>query len=234
MRSGEYPTLKSVPHFKPDSFSKIGSNDSWDRVSVGPIAGESVDQNSRETSKGIIKIYNLGSCVDEDIIYKETFLPGLEISNTQSISCSSYVGGVVLEINNEDNNSLSFKQPEAVFIYNNQQYRVPIKNIFFEGHHISFENGIDAAVYVIPRVRQTTDGRISIDMTGAIIYLSPRVYPTLLSQLYILNDPFNQYSNLEIANKVKSGLVLQEVVDKMTIISDSSINYLFSSKINHA
>jgi len=180
------------------AFSKIGSNDSWDRLSTGIISGEANSQNDKETATGITRLYQLGSCVDQDINYNGTFLPGLAVSKTQSLSCKSAVGGILLEQKN-NNDSVTFKQPIGAFIYNNRQINLPIKNLYFNGKMITYEEGIDAVAYVIPKLVQTNDGKVSVDPTGAVIYLSPLVKNSLMGKLYILNDYYGEYTDLNKA-----------------------------------
>ncbi len=174
------------------AFSKIGSNDSWDRVSAGILGGASDDSQMQETATGITKVYQLGGCVDSDIPYNRTFLPGITISKTQQMQCNSYVGGVVLEIV-ENNGQISIKQPTGVFFYNNKQYRIPIKNVFVGGQMISFAEGIDSVVYLVPKIDQASG---QIDNIGAMIYLSPRTHYSLMGRLYILDDYYNEYPTL--------------------------------------
>jgi asparagine N-glycosylation enzyme membrane subunit Stt3 len=179
------------------AFSKIGSNDSYDRISTGPISGATNSQNTQETATGITKIYNLGSCVDGDISYNGTFLPGISVNAQQSLNCNSYIGGIILEMEMKGNTSVVFKQPQAVFIYNNKQYKIPMKNLYFEGKMISFGSGLDAVAYIIPSI----DTKGQFDETGAVIYLSPRIFNSLLGRVYILNDYYKEYVGLTLANK---------------------------------
>jgi len=179
------------------AFSEIGSNSSWDRVSSGPASGAADPQNSQETSTGINKVYNLGSCVDADISYNGTFLPGISISSQQTMTCNSYIGGITQEIDSAGNASVAFQQPQAVYIYNNKQYKIPIKNLYFEGKMITFDSGLDAVAYIIPSI----DSKGQFDETGAVIYLSPRIFNSLLGRLYILDDYYKQYTSLSLAVK---------------------------------
>jgi asparagine N-glycosylation enzyme membrane subunit Stt3 len=185
------------------AYSKIGSNDSWDRFSTGPSVGVTSEQNIKETSTGVIKIYSMGGCVDEDIKYQNIFLPGLSVSKTQNIVCNSYLAGIIVEMNAVENNSVGFKQPEAVFVYNNQQIKIPIKNLYFNGQRTSFEGGIDAVAYIIPSI----DSQGQLDQTGAIIYLSPRVFNSLIGKLYILGDYYKEYGGLELVKKEQDPVV---------------------------
>lgn len=185
------------------AFSKIGSNDSWDRISQGVASGESSDKDMQETSRGVTRIYNIGTCVDEDITYQsngsQIFLPGISITKTQSMVCNSYLGAIIVEMN-EKNGQMEVSQPWGVYVYQNRQYRIPIKNLYFSGKMISFDIGLNAVANIIPRVSQTGDGKISLDRTGAMVYLSPRVFNSLLGKVYVLNDPYNEYAGLKIAD----------------------------------
>ncbi len=181
------------------AFSKIGSNDSWDRISAGIFGGESDEAQIQETANGLTRIYQLGGCVDEDISYidnnSKVFLPGITISRTQQMQCNSYVIGVIVEFKDK-NGQTSIEQPMGVYYYNNKQYRIPIKNVFYNGQMISFEKGIDSVVYLIPKV---DDKSGKIDLVGAMIYLSPRTFNSLMGRLYILGDYYNEYPTLKEA-----------------------------------
>jgi asparagine N-glycosylation enzyme membrane subunit Stt3 len=185
------------------AFSKIGSNDSWDRISTGVASGASDDKNVQETANGVTRIYNVQTCVDSDIDYRENgskiFLPGISVGKTQSLSCNSYLGGIILEMSGEGN-SLQVGQPIGVYVYQNKQYRVPIKNLYFNGKMSSFPSGLDAVAYIIPKVSSTTDGKISLDPIGAMIYLSPRVFDSLLGKVYVLNDYAKEYTGLRLSD----------------------------------
>ena len=187
------------------AFSKIGSDDSWDRISAGVPSGVANSKDNKETSKGMTRLYNVQTCVDGDINYNGTFLPGMGVTKTQQVACKSYLGGIVIEQNVSENN-IRFNQPRGIFLYNNQQYYVPIKNLYFNGQMVSFENGIDAVAYVIPNIVQT-NGQYGLDTAGAVMYLSPRVMPTLIGQLYVLEDYNNQYSGLTVAHTAQDPTV---------------------------
>ncbi len=182
------------------AFSKIGSNDSWDRVSSGIFGGVIDKRQNQETLRGETRVYQLGGCVDEDIIFENgsgqrTFIPGIKVTKTQQMVCNSYVAGVIIEIENLKNES-SIKQPIGVFFYNNKQYRIPIKNIFADGKFYSFNEGINSVVYFIPYI---DENERKIVKNGAIIYLSPRTFNSLMGRLYILNDPFEEYPTIKRA-----------------------------------
>jgi len=182
------------------AFSKIGSNDSWDRLSTGIVAGVMDEKQTQETAKGITYVYQVGTCVDGDINYKDenisVFLPGISLTKQQSLTCNAYLAGVILETQ-MDGALQKFKQPIGVFIYNNKQYRLPLKNIFYQGKMQDFGSGVDSVVYLIPSV-DAQKGQLN--GVGAIIYLSPRTFNSLLGRLYILNDYYKQYTGLILAH----------------------------------
>lgn len=181
------------------AFSKIGSNDSWDRVSAGVFGGASDEAQTQETANGLTRVYQLGGCVDEDISYSDNnsniFLPGIAISRTQQMQCNSYVIGTIIEFK-ENKGQQSITQPIGVYYYKDKQYRIPIKNVFYDGKMISFDKGIDSVVYLIPKVDEKSG---KMDMLGATIYLSPRTFNSLMGRLYILGDYYNEYPTLKKA-----------------------------------
>jgi hypothetical protein len=183
------------------AFSKIGSNDSWDRVSAGIFGGASDDTQEQETANGTTKVYQLGGCVDSDIAYSSgtsnIFLPGITISKTQQMQCNSYIIGVILSFNSNGKGQTTIGQPIGVFVYNNKQYRIPLQHVFVDGQMVSFESGIDSVVYLIPEI-DSASGKI--DNTGAMIYLSPRTFNSLMGRLYILDDYYNEYPTLTQAH----------------------------------
>jgi len=42
--------------------------------------------------------------------------------------------------------------------------------------------------------------KISVENLGAVIYLSPKVSKSLFAQLYLMNDPFNNYPTIRLAH----------------------------------
>lgn len=174
------------------AYSKIGSDESGvDRFASIPILQSDLSQMV-ETKTGETRIYQGGAYVDGDIIYKdgdkETLLPAQK----------AMIIGVVLETNNF-NNTISLKQPEGVFFYNNQQVRIPLRYIYVEDKLLDFKTGLDSVVSIIPKISQSNQG-LQIDNLGTAIYLSPKVSKSLFAQLYLLNDAFNNYPTLTLSH----------------------------------
>jgi asparagine N-glycosylation enzyme membrane subunit Stt3 len=180
---------------KYSAFSKIGSDDNWDRFSMIPT-GLSDEKNIQETSEGMVKIYQLGGIVDEDIYYKDIFLPGPSYDDYGRPSYKSFIGGIILKIRSDN---LLVDQPEAVYIYNNVQYKIPLRYLYFEGELHDFGSGLNGTLRLLPSIQQSSQG-LSIDPTGAGIYLSPRTGKTLFSKLYLLDDPFNEYEDISLVH----------------------------------
>ncbi|MEK6842139.1 MAG: STT3 domain-containing protein [Nanoarchaeota archaeon] len=178
---GKYPAYSSIG----------GDGAGGDRFAQIPIMLFNPSQ-IRETSTGEMRIYQGGAPVDQDIVYNtgdgEVFLP----------SDRAVVIGTVIEVV-RSNNSNSFKQPQAVFVYNQKQTNIPIRYLYYENKFSDFGSGLDAVIKIIPSVSQDGQG-VQIDGAGAIIYLSPRVSKGLFAQLYLLNDPLKEYGTVSVAH----------------------------------
>ena len=179
---------------KYSAYSKIGSDDDWDRLSIIPI-GVINDKNSKESADGLTVIYEFGGIVDEDIYYEDMFLPGPVYDEYGRPSYKSFIGGIILKISS--NNEV--EQPIAVYIYNNLQYRIPLRYLYVDNKLNDFGNGLNGTLRLIPAVQQSEQG-MSINPTGAGIYLSPRTGKTLFSKLYLMDDPLNEYEDISLVH----------------------------------
>ncbi len=187
--NASYLLVDSSDIGKYGAFSSIGSDENYDRYSWIPT---SLLDNSQvqESSEGKIRVYQFGSAIDEDIVYESNgsrvFLPG----------GAAAIGGVILE-SIESNESVSLKQPSAVFfnLNNNQQITIPLRYIYFNGHFQDFGSGLEGTAYIAPRV--FADGRV--DNFGGLVYISPRVTRGFFGQKYLLDDPFNKFPNFKTA-----------------------------------
>ncbi len=174
------------------AYSKIGGDEIGDdRISMIPTM-QSDPTQTKETSSGMIIIYNGGFGVDEDIIYKldnqSIFLP----KNKAAII------GIILEVTKTEE-TISLKQPEAAFFYNNKQTNIPLRYVYYNGQFMDFEGGLEATIKIIPRIYRSNQG-LQIDDLGAVMYLSPKVSKSLLSQLYLLDDALKNYETLELVH----------------------------------
>jgi len=183
------------------AYSKIGSDDNWDRYSMIPI-GASDNKNIKETSDGITRVYQFGSVVDEDIYYEGVFLPGPSYDKYGKPSYKSFIGGIILTV--ESNGVL--QQPEAAYFYNNLQYNIPLRYVYASGKLYDFGSGLNGTFRLIPAALESAQG-IAIDSYGAGIYLSPRTGKTLFSKLYLMNDPFNEYEDISLVHSEEDPIV---------------------------
>ena len=172
------------------AYSRIGSDEKGlDRFAQPPVMISDPSQ-TQETSEGMVRVYQGGAPVDEDIIYKEAgnqiFLP----------SGSAIVAGVILESTNEGSLT-TFNRPQGVFIYNQKQINVPIRYLYFNENLVDFGGGLEAVIRIIPLVDQNNQ-QVQIDNLGSLVYLSPKVSKSLFSQLYLLNDGFENYETITL------------------------------------
>jgi len=186
-----YLLIDSTDLGKYSAYSSIGSDDTNDRFSSIPTILLDSSQTV-ETSDGYIMVYSGGIFVDEDINYNDNgtqiFIPG----NTGN----SYIGGIIWTIRNgKDGKDTSFERPIGVYVFNGQQYRIPIRYAFIEGRLLDFGGGIEAVVRALPTLESN-----SINPIGSVLYLSPKVAKGLFAQLYLLDDAFGNYGTLELVH----------------------------------
>lgn len=192
------------------AYSSIGSSEEWDRMDS--ITTLNVDQSQiQETSTGEIRIYGGAAGVSDDMVYIENgttiFIPGASFDETGSPSYKSYLLGVIIEIDKSaSDGSFQIKQPRGVFYYNGNQYRIPLKYVYYMGQEIEFSEGINAGMQIIPSTYQDSNG-FQIDYLGASLYFDSRTIDSLLVQLFLLNDPRGTYPSIKMAYKEENQIV---------------------------
>ena len=189
---------------KYSAYSKIGSDEDWDRFSIIPT-GVLDERNIQETSNGITRIYQLNGVVDEDIYYENIFLPGPSYDEYGRPSYKAYTIGVIFNVNITEEGE-SIQQPEAVYIYNNIQYRIPVRYAYFNEKIYDFNSGLNATIRLFPSVQQAGQG-LNVNPFGAAIYLSPRTSNTLFAKLYLMDDPFEEYGDITLASSTDDQFV---------------------------
>ncbi len=203
-----YLLIDSTDLGKYPAYSKIGGDEENDRYSAIPVMPVDTSQ-TRETSTGTIRVYPTGIGVDEDIFYNsdgsEIFLPGPTYDKIGTPTYNSFLIGVMLEII-ESENLESMKQPTGIFYYNGQQIQIPLRYVYYNGEITDFNSGIDSVFSIIPMINSDGQG-VEVDQVGAGIYLSPKVSKSLFAQLYLLDDAFGNYPELEIAHAESSPVV---------------------------
>jgi asparagine N-glycosylation enzyme membrane subunit Stt3 len=176
---------------KYSAYSRIGSDETaQDRFSQIPVMVVDSRQTT-ETSQGELRVYQGVSQVDEDIIYttdnNDIFLP----------ANNAFIIGVIVETS-RIGESISIKQPTAVYFYNEQQVRLPLRYAYYRGEIIDFGTGIEGTVRIMQSLTNTGQG-VGVDELGSVIYLSPKVSASLFAQLYLMDDPSNLYETITFA-----------------------------------
>ena len=180
---------------KYSAYSSIGSDESGqDRFSSIPLMQLNEGQTT-EVAGGIIRVYEGGTFVDEDIEYNlegnDIFLPAQKAA----------IAGILWEIGDEGED-VNFESPIGVYFYNNVRYDIPIRYGYVEGQLLDFGAGLDAVVRGVPKLNEN-----SIDPLGTAIYLSPKVSKSLYAQLYLLDDVFENYGDLELVHSEQDQVV---------------------------
>jgi len=175
--NGTHLLIDSTEIGKYTAYSSIGSDENYDRFSwiMTFLMNE---KQTQETNNETIFVYPGGSVIDEDIVWeengKEIFLPKKRAG----------VGAILIRQNNEK----EILQPEAVFVYNNNQYRIPLRYAYFNDELHDFKTGLDSGVFLFPRLTQLSDGRSSFNELGAAMYLSRRTVHSQVARLYLFNQ----------------------------------------------
>jgi hypothetical protein len=197
-----YLLIDSTDLGKYAAFSRIGGNNNYD-TSAYMNTMVSDPSNIRETQNSTIRLYQGGVGVDQDIIFNlngtKIFLPGPTYNDIGDPSYKAFLGGIILEIA-KINGSTYSNQPQGIFVYNGQQIYLPIRYLYYQEKITDFKKGVDAVAYILPRIYTNSQGQISFDESGSSIYLSPKVSKSLFSQLYLMDDPLNEYPNIKLAH----------------------------------
>jgi len=182
----DYLLIDQTDLGKYPAYSKIGGgngSDELDRYSAIPVMPSDPKQ-TRETANGTMIVFSGGMYLFEDISYNNNgtniFLPATKAA----------VVGVIVNLNG---NKLG--QPEAVYVYNNVQTRIPVRYVYINGELVDFGSGLDVVIDVIPAF--TGSG---IDQMGAAIYLSQKVSKSLFARLFLMDDVFGEYETLKLAH----------------------------------
>ena len=173
------------------AYSSIGDDEEKsDRAASIPVILKDSGQTI-EKKNSMVYVYQGGTYIDSDIQYENIFLPE---------GRAAFIGAFI-EIGQE-----GIGQPIGIFVYNSQQYRIPMKNIFYNRELYSFEGGINSTVEIIPSVQQNSQG-VMVDKTGALIYLSEKTENSLFARLYLMDDPLGQYPTFTLAHSQDDSIV---------------------------
>ncbi|MFA5856720.1 MAG: STT3 domain-containing protein [Candidatus Pacearchaeota archaeon] len=197
--NASYLLIDSSDIGKYGAFSSIGSNKEYDRYSwIG--AYELDESRIQETNNQTIFLYIGGVASDEDLIInqsgREVYLPAK----------STGVLGMIVPIT-KNNGSEYFDQPSVVYGYKNMQYTVKMRYLYVDGKLQDFKNGEEGAVYIFPKIDRVEGGKIRPNPYGASMYLSPRLFRSLLVHTYLMDDPLKRYPNFKLAHTEENIIV---------------------------
>jgi len=213
----DYLLIDQTDLGKYSAYSKIGSDEDWDRFSIIPT-GVYSESEVQETANETVMIYPMNGVVDEDLEYdsdddgvNDIFLPGPSYDDIGNPTYRAYMGAVVIR---KSGNVIL--QPEAIYVYNNKQYRLPLRYVYVEGQLHDFYSGVDAVVSIVPGLVDN-----SINVLNGAIYLSPKVKDGLFAQLYLLDDAFSNYPTIELAYEEDDQIVSQVKIYAQGAFDDS-------------
>ena len=101
-------------------------------------------------------------------------------------------------------------QPEAIFIYGGIQYRIPLRYAYVGEELHDFGSGLDAGIFIFPKVSVNSDNKVEINNLGAMVYLSKRTIHSRIAQLYL----FDQNSNYFKLVHTEDNLIVQNLKDQ--------------------
>jgi hypothetical protein len=87
------------------------------------------------------------------------------------------------------------------------QTHLPIRYVYYDGHLVDFKSGLNQIFYIIPSLNQDANGGVQLNNIGAAIFLSEKVSDGLFARLYLLNDPFKQYTTISVAHTQQDQVV---------------------------
>lgn len=180
------------------AFSSIGSDKDYDRYSwVGTFLLD--ETQTMETQNQTNYVYTGGIVLDEDLIInedgKEIFLP----RNNAGV-------GAIIVPSEKIKGETHFSQPYIIAVYQGQQHKVNLRYLSIEEDFLDFGSGIEACVFLFPRLSQDGQG-MSANSIGTAMYLSPRLMRGMLVQKYLLNDPFDKFPNFKLAHTEQSLII---------------------------
>jgi asparagine N-glycosylation enzyme membrane subunit Stt3 len=180
--NGTHLLIDSTDIGKYAAFSSIGSNQDYDRYSWIPNVLMDSTQTI-ETNNETNYIYPIGSPLDEDIILqqdsKEILLPRGKAA--------------VAGIGTKEGKNGEIMQPTIFFVYNGNQYQMPLRYVYEKNKLYDFKTGLDAGIFVFPQLQQDSSGKLSINEKGAALYLSRRTIHSGIARYYLFNEPSNYF-----------------------------------------
>jgi asparagine N-glycosylation enzyme membrane subunit Stt3 len=181
----EFLYSHNTTHFLIDStdigkygaFSSIGSDVNYDRRSwINTFYRD--DRQSKETKNSTLYVFTSGTPLDGDLIYN---LNGTKITLPAGRAA---VAAIILDINASGD---LVGQPSAVFIYNNNQYPLPLRYAYVNKRFFDFGKGVESGVFTIAALSNSGAG-LQIQKNIALLYLSERTVKSQLARLFLYKE----------------------------------------------
>ena len=168
------------------AYSSIGSDENYERFSW--ISTFLLDESQiQETKNETVYPYMGGFILDEDLVWKE---------NGRNILLPKKQAGVGAIILKGDKNG-EIAQPEAIFVYNGNQYRIPLRYAYYENNLKDFGSGLDAGIFTFSRINPSNNG-LNINKNGALLYLSEKTIHSQLARSYLFNQKSDYFKLVHV------------------------------------
>ncbi len=181
------------------AYSSIGSDENYDRFSwiMTFIKDE---KQTVEKQNETLEVYQGSFALDEDLVWTK--------EDGTKILLPKKAAGVIAVITKTDSKG-AIKQPEAVFAYRGEQYRIPLKYIYINDQLIKFGRGIEAGIFIYPRLDAVSGGKVVIKRKGAAFYLSNRTLNGNMAQWYLFGK---ESENIKLVHSQKNYII--EMLEK--------------------
>jgi asparagine N-glycosylation enzyme membrane subunit Stt3 len=187
------------------AYSSIGADENYDRFSwISSFFMD--DKQTQETVNETVFIYTGRTATDDDIIWE---IDGKEILLPKK---SAGIGAIILKQNQDKD----LMQPEAIFVYNRQQYRIPLRYVYYNDKEYDFKSGLEAGIFLYPKLDTLPNGRQEINEIGALFYMSERTVHSQMARLYLYNEKSDYF---ELAHSEDS-LVVESLKNQGIELND--------------
>ena len=187
-----YYLVDSTDIGKYSAFASIGSDKTGrDRLSWVSTFAMS-DSQTQETKNETLYVYTGGTMLDQDIAWNNQFFPAQKAG----------IGAFIMTV---EKDTQVIKGIDAVMVYKNQQYRIPIKYMWMDNMKRTLtnsENALPTMLYFIP-----TLSNYGVNRMGAAMYLSEKALNAEFIKLYLLNE--SETGNFELVHSEPSVYVKQ-------------------------
>jgi hypothetical protein len=194
--NGTHLLIDSTEIGKYPAFSSIGSDANYDKYSWIPtlFLDQSQTQEKNNETIYVYPLINSGVASDDDIIINES---GKEILLPKG---KAGVLAVLTRFDKDD----QVLQPTVILYYKEKQYSLPLKYVYTNDKLYEFEEGIQAGIFLFPRLSVVDNNKIGMIERGAGLYLSERTINSRIARLYLFNETSEYF---KLANSQDSLIV---------------------------